>query len=247
MGTKLALGALATAIVAGLVSLTITWWYRALDKVGTNQYAVFDRRDITPIGYAVFGFALGALLGAVLRRTVPAMAGTLAGYVSARVAMTVWVRPHLLVPIRQDLSLRGAGPTKQAHLGIGSQNGGTITLFAEGNGPANSWTRSSQLLDRSGHPPDAAAISAFVHKYCAHIGISAPPGGGRPVPQPQHGAAAQAGQSCLDQAARTFHLRVTYLPADRYWTLQWLETGAFLALAVAAALGCHWWITHRSH
>ena len=46
--TKLGLGALATATLAGLLTLTITWWYRSLDKVGTNQYSVFDRSGPGP-------------------------------------------------------------------------------------------------------------------------------------------------------------------------------------------------------
>src|SRR5207247_399934 len=54
--TKLGLVGLATVTVAGLLMLTITWWYRALDSVGTNQYSVFDSRDIAPIGYAAFAF-----------------------------------------------------------------------------------------------------------------------------------------------------------------------------------------------
>jgi hypothetical protein len=247
LSTKLALGALATAAGAGATTLAITWWYRAYDKVGTNQYAVFDRRDIAPIGYAVFGFALGAVLGAVLRRTVPAMAATLAGYVFARIATTLWVRPHLLTPVRQNLSLRGAGPTQQAHLGIGSQDGGAITLFVKGNGPANSWTLSSQVLDRSGHPPGSAAIAAFVHKYCGHVGVDGPPAGGKPVPQRQSGPAARAAQACLNHAMDTFHVQVRYVPADRYWTLQWFETGVYVALAVAAVLACYWWVIRRSH
>src|SRR3954452_2229758 len=80
--TKLAVGGLATVAVAGALTLTVTWWYRARDHVGgASPYAVLDRRDVAPIAYAVFAFALGALLGAVIRRTVPAMAATLGGFV----------------------------------------------------------------------------------------------------------------------------------------------------------------------
>ena len=40
-----------------------------------------------PIGYAAFAFASGALIGAVLRRTLPAMATTLVVFTVARVAV----------------------------------------------------------------------------------------------------------------------------------------------------------------
>lgn len=241
--TKLGIGGLATISVAGLLTLTITWWYRSIDHVGSNQYALFDRRDIAPIGYAAFAFALGALIGAVIGRTVPAMATTLAVYVSARIATAVWVRPHLLPPVHQTMSLLGAGPSAPVQLGVGSQNGGAVTLFAQGEGPANSWTLSSHLLTSSGQQPSSAQISAFLHQYCPNVG---PP----PASQPGQGSARvvgpEAGRACLEQATKTFHLLVTYQPANRYWTFQWLETGIFVALALAAAIGCYWWVTRRT-
>src|SRR5947209_948681 len=98
--TKLAVGGLATVAIAGLLSLTITWWYTSRDHVGgIGPFQVFDRRDVVPIGYAAFAFASGALIGAMIRRTVPAMAATLALFVFVRVAISVWVRPHLMAPV----------------------------------------------------------------------------------------------------------------------------------------------------
>lgn len=84
--TKLGVLGLAAAVVAGLLTLTITWWYRSLDAVDANEWSVFDRRDIVPIGYAVFAFGVGVLLGAVIRRVLPAMAGTLGVFVVVRIA-----------------------------------------------------------------------------------------------------------------------------------------------------------------
>jgi len=109
--TKLGMGALATVVVAGALTLTITWWYRAIDLASSNQYSLFDQRDIAPIGYALFAFAVGALIGAVIRRTVPAMATTLGVYVFARIATTIWIRPNLMSPLRKFLALAGASPT----------------------------------------------------------------------------------------------------------------------------------------
>jgi ABC-type transport system involved in multi-copper enzyme maturation permease subunit len=94
--TKIAVVGLATILLAGLLTLTITWWFRAIDHVSSNQYALFDRRDLAPIGYAAFAFAAGALIGAVIRRTVPAMATTLGVYIFARIATAAWIRPHLI-------------------------------------------------------------------------------------------------------------------------------------------------------
>lgn len=45
---------------------------------------VFAARGIVPVGSAAFAFVLGATLGVLLRRTLPAMALTLGVYVDAR-------------------------------------------------------------------------------------------------------------------------------------------------------------------
>ncbi len=53
-------------------------------------------------------------------------------------------------------------------------------------------------------------------------------------------------QQC-DAWLATQHLRrqISYQPASRYWAFQWYETAIFLALALALAGFCVWWIRHR--
>jgi hypothetical protein len=244
--TKLALGAAATVVIAGLLTLTVTWWYTSRDQVpGANPYAVLDRRDIAPIAYAAFAFAAGALTGAVIRRTLPAMAATLGVFVFVRVAISTWIRPHLLAPVRKTLSLIGAGPNSTVQLGIGRRNDGPVQLFAQGQGPPRSWTLSSHLVDNAGHQLSSAQVSAFLQQHCPDIGatIAAPPPPG-PGVAPVTGPT--PGRTCLDHVTASFHLLVSYQPAGRYWTFQWLEAGIFGALTLLAALGCYWWATRRS-
>jgi hypothetical protein len=236
--TKLAVVGLATVIAAGVLTLTITWWYRVLDPLTANRYAVFDERGIAPIGYAVFAFASGAVIGAILRRTLPAMAATLAVFVAARVAITLWVRPHLLTPLHKTMSLLNGG------LGIESSNGSAFTLVAKGPAPPNSWTLSSRLVTHSGHVATSSQMSAFVRQYCPKI--TPPPLAPKAGHAVVRGADPAIFQACLTQAAQRFQLVVTYLPANRYWTLQWLETGIFFGLALAAAAACYWWVTRRT-
>jgi hypothetical protein len=118
-------------------------------------------------------------------------------------------------------------------------------LFAQGEGPKGSWTLSSHMVNASGHTPSSGQIAAFLHHYCPNVGL--------PPTASSHGQGVarvvgpSAGRACLAQAAKTFRLVVTYQPADRYWTFQWLEAGIFLALALAAAIGCYWWITRRAY
>jgi len=240
LGTKLGLVGLATVTVAGLLTLTITWWYRALDTVSTNQYAVFDRRDIAPIGYAAFAFASGALIGAVIRRTLPAMATTLAVFVFARIATTLWVRPHLLPPLHKTVSLLSADK-----FGFASTNGSSVMLVARGSAPPDAWTLSSQIVTTNGHIATAAERTAFVHQYCPNVAHPPAAPTGHAITRVD-GAADRAGEACSNLATRMFHVLVTYQPANRYWTFQWLETGIFVALALLAAIACYWWVTRRT-
>ncbi len=235
--TKLGVNGLAAVLLAGLVTLTVTWWYRASDLVATDQYAVFDRRDLAPVGYALFAFAVGALLGAVLRRTLPAMAATLGLYVVARVATTLWVRPHLLPPVRTVTSLL------HAQFGFVAENGSPVTMVATGSGPPGAWTLSSSFVTASGHVAGSAELAGFVHRHCA--AIATPPSGPPGNALPPANAAAEF-DACRRHAAQTFHLLVTYQPASRYWTFQWIETGIFAALGLLAAAGCYWWVTRRT-
>jgi hypothetical protein len=228
--TKLGVNGLATVIVTGLLTLTVTWWYRAIDIVGSDRYAMLDRRDIAPIGYAAFAFAIGAFLGAVLRRTVPAMASTLAVFVFARIATTLWLRPHLIPPMHRASSLLH-GP----QFGFLAQNGSPVTLVAQGQAPPGAWVLSTSFITTSGRPATSADLSAFVQKYCAAI---AKPSG---APSSQ-----TAFEACRMQAARSFHLLVAYQPANRYWACQWVETGIFLVLAMLAVAACCWWVTRRT-
>src|SRR5262245_23292108 len=102
---KLAMVGLASALAAGLLSLVVTWWARPLDGAAATIYATFGQRGIVPVGYGLFGFALGVAVGILVRRTVPAMAVTLFVFVAARVCATYGLRPRMLAPEHQVLAL----------------------------------------------------------------------------------------------------------------------------------------------
>jgi hypothetical protein len=105
LAARLTVSGLASMAAAGLASWLVTWWAGPLDRAGLDQFGSFDSRDIVPLGYAAFAFALGVLLGALLRRTVPAMAATLLAFTAARLAFRLLARPHLLPPVTRALAL----------------------------------------------------------------------------------------------------------------------------------------------
>jgi hypothetical protein len=145
LAARLGMIGLASAAVAGLLSLMVTWWSSPIDRVNMNQFtSVFDQRGIVPIGYAVFAFALGVAAGLLIQHTLPAMATTLVAYVAVRVLITFWVRPHLMAPVRTTSGLQmTAGMTY-----IQTNNGPLGVIGAK----PGAWVFSDQIVDTSGHP-----------------------------------------------------------------------------------------------
>jgi hypothetical protein len=241
--TKLILVGASTLAAAGLLTLATTWWFRAVDIAAANQYAVFDRRNLAPIAYAVFAFTLGALMGTLIRRTLPAMATALGIFAFTRIAVSAWLRPHLLAPLHTTISLLSAGG-----FGFLADRSGNVDLVARGPGIPNAWVQSSRIVTSSGHAASAAERAAFVRQYCP--AIAHPPAA--PLGAAARGAIEAAPNpsaflDCRQQAAHVFHLVATYQPAGRYWTFQWLEAAIYVALALVAAIGCYWWVTRRAN
>ncbi len=145
MVVKLALIGLASVAASGLLSLMLTWWSRPFDRINMTQFtSVFDQRDVVPIGYAAFAFALGVVAGIVIRRTLPAMAATLVIFAAVRIAFTQLVRPHLIAPLRVMSRLHvSSGMT------FNSTNNGPLTLVGAKPG---AWVYSASVVDTAGHP-----------------------------------------------------------------------------------------------
>jgi ABC-2 family transporter protein len=95
LGSKLLLVALGSVIVGGLASLMITWWAGPWDHYNNLPFGTFNVRNIVPVAYCLFSFALGACVGVVIRRTIAAMAVTLILFACVLGAFGQWIRPHL--------------------------------------------------------------------------------------------------------------------------------------------------------
>jgi hypothetical protein len=99
---RVGLYALAAAAIGGLLTWLMTWWYGPLIQADSGQYnsiqpSVFESRGVVLVAMMVFAFALGTVAGAVIRRTVPAMAVTLAGFLGVRI-LFLFERGYLLPP-----------------------------------------------------------------------------------------------------------------------------------------------------
>jgi hypothetical protein len=236
LAVKAALIGLASIAVAGLSTLMITWWSSPIDRVNMNRFTpgVFDERGIVAIGYAAFAFALGLTACALIRRTVPAMATTLVAFVGARLAVTYWIRPHLIAP-----SHTSAGFGSATNLGFESGGPSGVTFVAGPPRIPNAWVYSDQIVDNAGDAPTRQFLHTFLLKACPNIGApprQTPTGGRARIGDPA------AFQDCITKLSAKFHETVTYQPAGRYWTFQSYETAIFLALALILTGISFWWI-----
>jgi hypothetical protein len=239
--SKLTVGAIGSVVTAGLFTLMATWWSSPLDRVSDSPFSTFDTRDFAPIGYALFAFALGAAIGALVRRMIPAMALTIAGFAAVRISFNQFVRPHFAPALHAAYAF--TLPTSTASRG--AKIGGTVK--------ASDWTLSSTVMNAAGKvfprlssgfgfQPDGNGAVTFVgagrcpnkipDAFGQRNGSSGPP---------------KAVQDALAKCVNSFHLHalVSYQPASRYWSFQWYELGSYVVLSALLVSFSIWWIRRR--
>ncbi|MFC4118053.1 ABC transporter permease [Nonomuraea zeae] len=237
LAVKLGLTGLSAVAAVGLCGLAVTWWSDPLDKSAAQGLAlmaplVFGARGIAPMGYAAFAFVLGVTVGMLVRRTLPAMALTLAVFAAVQLAMPLLVRPHLNAPITSTFEL---GKANVEHLGVPPTGGGSaqILLKAAVPGDTGAWVLTSALIDATGRviagdDEEAAVQVSTTSGPCA---ASAGPAGG---------------DVCMAEINRLgYRQQVTYHPLARFWPFQWIETGIYALLTLALTWLCFVWIRRR--
>jgi ABC-type transport system involved in multi-copper enzyme maturation permease subunit len=235
LAAKLAIAGAASIAVGELFSLMVHWWSNPIYKANPS-YTPFTsgsfHAGIAPAGYAAFAFALGVTAGLLIRRTLPAMAVTLAVYTAVIIAFPVWVRPHLIPPVQTTSTVSLASIANMP--AVGASNGHLFLLPGSAAVQPGAWVISSSQLTT----PDGRLPASEPAGPCA--GPASQPG---PGPTPPSPAAAQA---CNDYIV-SLHFRQTviYEPASRYWAVQWVETAIYLGFAFALAGFSFWWINRN--
>jgi hypothetical protein len=111
----LALVGLGVVIVAAAFTALFTWWRAPLDAIeGRIGATGFNLEGSNLTVAALFAFGAGTLAGVLLRRTVAAMAVTLAAYVAVRVPVEIYARPRYQTPRLRitDPAARGGSQDK---------------------------------------------------------------------------------------------------------------------------------------
>jgi hypothetical protein len=226
---KLTLTGLAAMSATEALSLMQAWWTTPISlavarggsgsPMAMNQFnpLVFATQGITPLGYAAFAFALGVTVGVLVRRSVRAMALTLAIFAVLQVAMPLWVRPHLIAPAHTTTTV-----SSWSSVGLTLFRDGGFFLTVDGFNEPEAW-----LVKTTG-PVDTAGEPLTTFPADCRPGVQAAFGPGDEI----------AMQKCLD--AHGVRIAVTYQPAERYWAFQWIETAIYLGLALALLGYCFW-------
>jgi hypothetical protein len=219
LAVRLSLTVLTAALADAAVSVAVTWWSRPLDRAAglpaadeglslPNHFSqvVFGARDLAPVGYALFACALGVAAGLLARRTVPAMAITLAALTAVLVAVPVAVRAHYREPLSLSVPMVLSPDRPQ----LIQSAAGNFTVSTPVSIPG-AWITSLSLVDAAGKPyrgpgPDICRDPAATDQQCddAINGLR------------------------LAQLVR-------YQPGARYWQFQWMELALYLVLALALA------------
>jgi ABC-2 family transporter protein len=224
LAVKLTVGGLAAMAVTEGLSLMQAWWAAPIGRAvglgggGTNlamgrfSSLVFATHGITPLGYAAFAFAIGVTAGALIRRTVPAMAITLAVFAVIQIAMPLWIRPNLFPARHTVIPVTSLDSISLQQDGL---NGSRFNLDAENlPGQPGAWLLSSRAVNAAGRATSATPAACTTQSM-------------RNTP---------AFMDCL--ANHGTREAITYQPASRYWAFQWTETAIYLALALALAGYC---------
>jgi hypothetical protein len=209
---------LAAALWGSAISALVTWWSGPVNAQQGNAFLVnnFDTQGIVPIGYSVFAMALGIAAGALLRRTLPAIAVTIGGFAVVRLLVAEELRQHLLPPVTKVVSLTSNwAPSPIAWIlsnDFVNKAGQALASYGNYNGPAFNGTPVSDF-------PTA----------CQQM-LNAPQGPGGSF------------NACLARAG--FQQSFSYQPGYRFWPIQGIETGLYLLVA-AGLLAIAWLALRR--
>ena len=186
-------------LVAGVLLVLLTWWYRPFSQLnGSFNQVAFDFSGPVLIAATVLALALGIFVGTLTRRTVFAIFLTLALILAIRLPVEFELRPNYepQITVTWPLAQNDRPPVT---LGIQDWNLGQGWIDAQGNKTNNVSCNSPQQQT----PLQCMQADGYRGNY------------------------------------------LSYQPADRFWTFQWIETGLYLAISVLALGGTFWLVRRR--
>jgi hypothetical protein len=239
LATKVGFTGLSAIAITGLLSLAVTWWADPIDDAinagqESNTYLprmfqpVFGARGLVPIGYAAFAFALGVAVGLVVRRTLVALAITLAAVILVEVLTPTFIRPHLMAPTESYVTV--SRENIRGFMLSGPEGDPQLKQIEVETGAVGAWKVYDKTVDKAGN---VATLPSWM--------IDCAPG----PPTLQQNAAPAKAVACYQRMAdEGYRQHIKYFEANKFWALQWREFGLFLLLALGLT-GFSFWRIRR--
>jgi ABC-type transport system involved in multi-copper enzyme maturation permease subunit len=207
---KLAIIGVAGLLLTASLSILLTWAARPYDDRVSSRFTAFTfgSRNLAPVGYTLFALALGVAIGLIVRRTLPALALTLAVFAVVQIVIPFVVRPHLIPAETTSVAVNATSLGRIDMFGYNDK-----TLEVQGYAAPGDWVIHSggKVLDATGKVADGHSPAI---KKCMAVGAGGP----------------ELAGACL--AKLDLHFDITYQPAHRYWPFQWIETAVFSAMGL---------------
>jgi len=209
------------AIVTGaaaLLSLVFSWYYQPLFTDGNSiplDPSLFGLRGVAYAAWTLAAFSIGAFIGLLVRRVVPAIAATLAVCFGLMLTTTLYLRSHYEAPLVVKNLI---------------------------NPPAGSWilngwwTHGAAVLSNSAmnqimNPLFQQVFSSSLPKNVKNDNIKF-----------YKGNAVDQVTNYLQQHG--YAQWTSYQPGSRFWPFQWIEGGWLLVLSVLL-IAATIWLVHR--
>ncbi|MEA2492992.1 MAG: hypothetical protein QOJ29_903 [Thermoleophilaceae bacterium] len=163
--TKLVLLAVVLTALTLSFSVLFTWWYGPFDAISGRMPAngAYEISGILFAARTLFGFTLGALLGLLIRRTVPAMAVTAAVWVAVVVPSITWLRPLIRKPIT-TIGHPGKGTIASSHMPFNANVIHTWLQNASGHHVSFDQVQQQIIAANRGTPPPLDQLNAWMNQ-----------------------------------------------------------------------------------
>lgn len=165
--TKMVLLALALTALAQAFGLVYAWWREPTTRLDGIAGTVFELDGVAFATHTLFAFALGTMLGALLRRTVPALVGTFAAGLGAVIAVQALLLPRVMPPVvtRADATLpEHTGPGFEVDAWWSDRGGRRISQ--------DSYNALASQLNRQGHEARGYLLAHGYHYWYSYQPVS---------------------------------------------------------------------------
>jgi hypothetical protein len=216
--TKLLVAGIVAAGAVGALDPLLAWWTGAVRNGPRILPMVFSVTGFVDVGYALFAFMLGALLGSVIRRTGWAIVAGVPLFVAAR----AWVQFSLRAHLAPVATFAGGLPAGSM---IVTPSSVSIAYAPEPSALMNDWQLNQGYVPVGLHGPAAGQTWSTGWNALNRCTGPFPNGNLQVLEQYQRRT-----QHCI--ASLKLHYVQQYQPPSHYWRIQAAETALFVGAAL---------------